>query len=304
MTKNNHISDVIIIGSGPAGLTAAIQLKRLGITSLLIEKESIGGSLPNANLIENYPGFPKGISGQKLTNLIITQFKKYNLNTIFDDVKDITKKNDLFEIKLPNETLLSKSVIVATGTKPNKLNLNNEEKLQNDKKLFYEVKNIPKNINSSKVIIIGGGDSAFDYAINLSKTNNNITILSRSKPCCIELLEKRVKNIKNISILKNCQVISFDHTICKTHKTKTHQIALKCKSNETHKIIIADYMLVAIGRKPKTNLLAKLQLEKDFPNIPGFFIAGDVKNGLNRQLGVAIGDSLTAAIKVKEYLTK
>jgi len=277
--KESKIYDTIIIGGGPAGISAAIQLKRSGISPLLIEKDRLGGSLLNANLIENYLGFPEGISGIELVKLIINQFNKYNIQTLFTEVKLILKNKNHFEINTINQTLKSRSIILATGSKPRKLNIEHEDQLYTSKKLFYELKEIPQT-NNKHFTIIGGGDAAFDYALNLAK-NNKVTIICRNTPKCIDILKQRVENNNNISVLTNQDIRQIED--------KDDKLKIICR-NIT---IETDHIIVAIGKTP--NILTEKQ--------PGIFFAGDVNNNV-RYLNIAEGEGLIAAEKVKNYLNR
>ena len=288
-----NIIDTVIVGGGPAGISASIQLKRLGTNPILIEKDQIGGSLLNANLVENYLGFPEGISGKKLVSLIVKQFECNNINAIFSEVKNITKKRNFYEILFDNKKFFSRSVIVATGATPKRVGLPKEEKMYKIKKLFYEIKEIPMNIKSKKFVIIGGGDAAFDYAQNLSEKGNDVTILSKSKPKCLDILMKRAEKNKNIKIFTDIKVLDFKYT--------ENNITLICSKGIT---VNCDYIIVAVGKKPNTVILDKTTIiNKLIDNkLPGLYLVGDTLREKSRHLGIAVGDGLLAAIKTKEYL--
>ncbi len=122
--------EVVIIGAGPAGMTAAIQLKRYGIPFVLLEKERVGGLLWNANLVENYPGFPAGVSGPKLINLIEKQMKRIGVEVTFDTVTNLSLEDDRFLVETPRTSYLPKYVVVASGTRPNPIPLTIPAKAQ------------------------------------------------------------------------------------------------------------------------------------------------------------------------------
>ena len=118
MIEGREQEKLTIIGAGPAGISAAIQLKRHGIDPLLLEKGNVGGLLRNAWSVENYPGFPEGISGQELVRLFEEQLKKTNVRTVFEEVLSLDMKNGTFLLETPSRTFSSEKVVLATGTKP------------------------------------------------------------------------------------------------------------------------------------------------------------------------------------------
>ena len=163
---------VAIIGAGPAGISTAIQLKRYGINPVLFEKGEVGGLLKNANLVENYPGFPEGISGLNLIELFKKQLKNLSLKIFYEEIKRLDYANNIFLLKTPEKLFYSSIVVIASGTKPKRpTHFEISENAKN--KIFYEVYPLLK-VKKKQIIIIGAGDAAFDYALNLAK-NNKIT---------------------------------------------------------------------------------------------------------------------------------
>ncbi len=211
---------MIVIGAGPAGIAASLQLKRAGLNPVVIEKNKFGGSVLNANLIENYPGFPHGIKGTDLADLFKKQVDLSDTDIIISEAKKISwnkssrllagfntpqkglypaasggvfkrwEDKDYFKVKLDNQELISRAVIVATGATPKKLGVVGEKELSGNK-LFYEIKKIPLSVKEKDFTIIGSGDAAFDYALNLAGRKNKIKILCR-QPICLKLLKERV----------------------------------------------------------------------------------------------------------------
>jgi len=286
--------NVAVIGGGPAGITASIYLKRAGVDVILFEKEEIGGLLLNAHLVENYPGFPKGISGKKLCKLFEEHLKKLNIRTIFEDVKNIEIEKNCFILSSQKGDTKFKTVILATGTIPQIIGIDGEQVLSG-KLVFYEIKDLlpklkPKNI----VIVIGSGDAAFDYSLNLADNDILIELYYRSKkPKCLELLEEKVKQCSKIKCHSNLEPIQLIENQGKPEVTFKSVITSKVSKMKS------DFVLIACGRKPNRDLLKK-ELKKN--NIPGFYIAGDIKTGRFRQVGIAVGDGIHAAMNVEAYL--
>ena len=279
---NQTIYDSIIIGGGPAGMMAAIQLKRTGKNVIIIEKNEIGGLLRNANWVENYLGFPEGITGHELVQHFINHLSSHDVPVIQTSVTEV-KKSQPLEVITNQETFQTRSVILATGTTPRKLNLPGEEDAT---RLFYERVDFcqsPIYKELQKVIIIGGGDVGFDSALNLKNQNIQPHILTRGELCCLPLLKQRAQE-KNITHHTNIQF----HEI----KNKDNQISVITNQGE----FTANAILVTIGRNPsiiETNNLG----EKD-----GLFFTGDVKNGIKRHVQIATGDALSTALEVATFL--
>lgn len=282
----NKIYDVIIIGAGPAGISAAIQLKRYGINFLILEKESAGGLLKNASLIENYPGFPKGITGLKLIGLFKKHLSELGIGIKKGNVIDVDFKKGFYSVKTEKNIYTSRNLIIASGTKPKSFKFENSSNV----KIYYDVYEL-FNIRNKEIAIIGGGDAAFDYAVSLSKNGNNISILHRgSKPACINALLKKVSLMKNISYFCNLHIKSLN-------KNK-NKIVIGCGKNKSFEV---DYLIAATGREPQLGFIKK-EKKKLFDKLKGesLFLIGDVKNEIYRQATISIGDGILAAMRISK----
>jgi len=289
------MNDVGIIGGGPAGISASIYLKRAGFKISLFEKNSIGGLLLNANYVENYPGFPDGIKGKELCDRMNDHLKKLDIKILNEEVKSINREKNEFILKTNQSEKKFKSIIIATGTKHKEIGVPGEEELKN-KFIFYEIKDLLPLIKpSNKCIIIGGGDAAFDYSLSLIEKKVETDIYFRSKkPKCLPLLSDRVKKISLISLYPNFKPLNITN---KNNKIEiTFQSILNSKKTITKK---TDYILIACGRTPNDNTLTDEFKEK---NIPGLYIAGDINTGKFRQIGIAVGEGIHAAMNVETYL--
>ena len=296
--KKRH--DVAIIGAGPAGVAAAVQLQRCGIHPLLFEQTRIGGLLNNAFKVENYPGFPKGISGPALVKKFkqyadkwaICYLKKWKINIIKEQVVRVTIYRGNF-ILLAKRNYKTKFLVVSSGTKPKypQFDLNGL-----DRRIFFEVYPLRKKKNK-KIIIVGAGDAAFDYALNLGR-NNKITILNRDKKIKgLSLLFKRTKQSfyrKNITYMSNMNISTIE---------KLNNCAIvKVLKKQKEKCLVCDYLLFAIGREPAMDFLP-LTLRKEFSDgDKNLYFIGDVKHGNLRQTGIAIGDGIHAAMSIYHNL--
>lgn len=280
--------EVVIIGAGPAGAAAAIQLKRYGIPFVLIEKERIGGLLWNANLVENYPGFPAGISGPRLVSLIEKQMKRLGVKVTVESVTKVRYQKNGFLVKTIQSEYEPRFLIVATGTAPKQIPFPVLGQAQ--ARVYSDVSRILTESNK-KVVIVGAGDAAFDYALNLTKNRNSVTILNRGRQVkCLGLLWERARAETGIEYRADtpiCQV-EFDET--------ENRLRIRTEANGS---LTADYLLFATGRTPQVSFLPDELLNN---NLEGISFAGDVKNGLYRQAAIAAGDGLRVAMEIYHTL--
>jgi len=275
---------IAIIGAGPAGCAAAIQLKRFGYEVLLFEADRIGGLLRNANFVENYLGFPDGISGKQLCELFDEHLKNLNIDVIYEKVNSIDFSKS-FIIHTEKLQYYADFCIIATGTKPIKID---DSAIEGDtsNKIFYEIKNLPHKLSNYKIAIIGSGDAAFDYALSLSE-NNEIDILMRSEyPKCIQTLLNKCNSMKNISVIKNISLINI--------LGKNQKLFLFCKKGNDLIYLTYDYLIIAIGREKNLPILSK-----DANKCERLFLIGDVSSEKNfRQASIAAGEGISIAMKI------
>jgi thioredoxin reductase (NADPH) len=291
-----RIYDAAIIGAGPAGVAAAIQMKRSGIDFIIFEKEAVGGLLKNANCVENYLGLAGGISGQEFLKLIQHQLKQLQIETVYEEIKEIEYKRDQFSLISNRNSYLCKYLVVASGTKPVKA----ENILIPDnckESVFHEVHPLMSK-SRKEVLVIGAGDAAFDYALNLGSRDNRVLILARGKkPRCLPLLHHRAMNNPNINFMTSSELI-------KISRLKKRKIFATIKTPEDTIFREFDYIIFAIGREPElgfishkfTKKISKL-LRKEL-----IYLIGDVKNANLRQIAIAAGDGITAAMRIYNKL--
>jgi thioredoxin reductase (NADPH) len=292
--------DAAVIGGGPAGIAAAVYLKRTGFTPAVFEKKVPGGLLRNAQCVENYPGFPGGISGPALAGRLAEHLRRWNILTIREEVKRIGRDRAGYIVTTAFNTHLAKAVIVATGTRPAEFKIPVAGRVGG--MVFREVADMPRSISGNRVIIIGGGDAAFDHAISLREGGCAVTVVSRSEPCCLALLRERAASIGTRTVIG---------AIPKKIRKNDGHLSLECGYGRKRLELEADYLVIACGREPampdfdgkiRRNLGKKPG--KIETNIDGLFFAGDIIRGRHRQAGIAVGDGILAAMLACEYLEK
>lgn len=287
-------SEVAIIGAGPAGLSAAIQLVRYGLEPLVFEKTSPGGLLRNANWIENYPGFPDGICGPDLVTRITAQAERIGVRLIFEEVLEVSYSED-FTIRTSGDTYTTGILVIAAGTVPRRLR---EPALPAEvqDRLFYEVYPL-LGLRDQRIVIIGAGDAAFDYALNLARSNT-VHILNRSRERkCLPLLWERASDQAAIHYHENTAVWDVGPGPAK-------DIILSCRSPSGDFTLRATYLIAALGRDPGTDFLSG-ELKADSASLESqgrLYWIGDVKNGIYRQTAIAAGEGVLAAMKIYQYL--
>ncbi len=289
----NKTVTAAIIGSGPAGIAAAIQLNRSGLKSLLMfDKKEHNSLLQNARMVENYLGFPDGISGIELLRKFYEQLTNNNINQIFSyvDSLDFVEQEQLFVITAGKDLYYSKFVIVASGTNPKKIDLINNN-------IYYEITNIISQ-KDKKIAIIGAGDAAFDYALSMAKANQ-VSIFNRgTNISALPILQKKVTLCAQIKYYDNTKVIKINNK-----NMRKQQLTLQHKTNIFEQDF--DYLIAAIGRTANKDFYSNTlkQLESMLIKNKLLYLAGDIKNNIYRQISIATSDGILAAMQLKEHIS-
>jgi len=285
----DSIREVLIIGGGPAGIAAAIQLKRYGIDTLLIEKQCLGGLLRNANRIDNYPGFIDGISGIELVALFKKHIEKAGVEVIYDKVVDVFLTEEKYIVKTERRKLHSKFLIIATGTRP-RLLVDPEVPEDIRDSVYYEIAPI-LDVKNKEIAIIGSGDAAFDYALNLS-LKNRVVIFNRKKIIrCIRPLYDECMRNKNIHYIDEAKLLSFKKSGDKT--------VISFSQNNEIKKWMCDLLVPALGREPNLEILND-EILTGCKMEETLYLVGDVKNGPYRQIAICVGDGIRAAMMINK----
>ncbi|MCL7416062.1 MAG: thioredoxin-disulfide reductase [ANME-2 cluster archaeon] len=297
------VYDVIIIGGGPAGLSAGIYAKRAMMNTLLIEKLGVGGQIIKTHMLENYPGFPE-ISGMELMQKMEEHVKTFDLEMKFADVLEVKNGGDVKTVVTSDGEFETRSVIVATGTNPRKLGVPGEDKFTGKgvstcatcDGFFFTGKD---------VALVGGGDSAIVEAIFLTKMVNKVYVIHRRDELRAEKInqERAFKNPK-IEFVWNSNLQSIEGT------DTVEKVVVRNKLTEETTEIPVGGVFMYVGIEPGTDFIDADKDEAGFlitgadlsTSIPGIFAAGDCRTTLLRQVATAVGDGALAAVSAERYI--
>jgi thioredoxin reductase len=283
-------ADVIIIGGGPAGVSCALQLKRYGMEPLVIEKERIGGLLWNASIIENYPGFPDGIRSELFIRKLEEHIGTAAVVTRFENVeRSEWSKKAGFQVFTDKNIYESPCLVVASGTSP--VTPYQVPRVLSGT-IFYDIRYMPA-VSDKKIGIIGAGDAAFDYALNLAGKGNRLYIFNRGSGIrALPLLISRAEVQKNITYHPN----HIFRSLKKPERTTTLSVIFDVDNLETAYQV--DYLIFATGRTPATGFLGPSIRNnmKSLINSKKLLLIGDAKGGRYRQAAIAAGEGIKAAM--------
>jgi thioredoxin reductase (NADPH) len=305
----NSIHDTIIIGSGPAGLTAALYAARAELQPVVIAGLNPGGQLMQTTEVENFPGFVNGILGPELMDNMMKQVARFGADIKQENVESVDFKSQPFLVRTEKNEYQAKTVIIATGADANWLNLPNEQRLRGKgvsacatcDGFFFKGK---------EVVVVGGGDSAMEEATFLTKFATKITIVHRRDEFkASKIMLKRAQDNPKISFVKNATVLDV------LGQDTVEGLKVKDNVSGQETVIPAQGMFLAIGHTPNTKIFAAAGVELDQKgyiavhnhtntNIKGVFVAGDVNDYRYRQAVTAAGMGCMAALDVEKYLAE
>jgi thioredoxin reductase (NADPH) len=304
MDKNYQ---VVIIGGGPAGLAAGLYCARSRLDTLLIEKGVIGGQITNAERVENYPGFPKGISGIDLGQLIHEQAASYGLETLPAEVTKAVPSQRHNLVSTSEGDFVSESLIIASGSQYRKLGVPGEDKLVGKGVSYCATCDGPL-FKGKALAVIGGGDAAVTEALYLSKFASSVKIIHRRDQLrASKIFQERAMAEPKIEFIWDTVVTQIEGD------GLVKQLVLKSTKNDRISILELAGVFVAIGSEPNSaqwrGLLPLDKVGYIITNelmetkIPGIFAAGDVRHNSVRQAITAAGDGATAAISAERFLS-
>jgi len=302
----DEIYDVLIIGAGPAGLTAGIYTSRGKLRTLIIEKGALGGGLATRDLIENYPGYPDGILGPELSSNMVNQALNYDTEVQLGEVEQIKIDDNYKVVKTPFGEYTGKALIIAGGANNKKLAVPSEQEFA-DKGVFYCATCDGPHFANKVVAVAGGGDSGITEGLYLTKLVSKLIIIEMLPQCTATkvLLDRAFSDSKiEIKCSTKIEAITGDEQV------KALEL-LDVQTGEKSTLEV-DGVLVQIGLEPNTAYLGGivplddqgyvLVNDKMETKVPGIFAAGDTRHNSMRQISTAVGDGTTAAMSAARYL--
>jgi thioredoxin reductase (NADPH) len=301
-----EIHEVIIIGGGPGGMTAGLYTSRSRLGTLLIESALFGGQMTTTELIENYPGFPQGVTGDELSRLMEDQARKFGMKTVTEEVVAVSLEGDVKVVQTQESTYRCKALIVSTGAEYRKLGVPGEKEFAG-KGVSYCATCDGAFFRDSPIVVVGGGDSALTEALFLTKFAKEVTIIHRRDALRgTKIYQERALSSPKIKFLwdSTVQEIKGDSTVRSIHvkNVKTGEI----------KEVDTEGVFLFVGLVPRTLFLKGvvqmdeagyiLTNEDCETSVKGIFAVGDCRKKLLRQIATAVGDGATAAFAAEKFL--
>ena len=298
--------DVIIIGGGPAGLTAGIYASRARLKALLIESYSVACQAVTTDHIENYPGFPDGVNGFELIEKFKKQAEKFGTEFIINEVKGIKENNPGWGILTDDKSYTSRAIIIASGARPKRLDIPGEDKFRG-KGVSYCATCDGALFKNKEVVVAGGGDTALEEAIFLTRFAKKVTIIHRRNALRgTKILQERAFSNKKIEFVWDAVISEI------LGAAKVSGVKVKNVKTGAEKDLSCDGVFIFVGYTPNTAFLKDLlPLDEGgyiiaddncLTSKPGIFACGDCRKKLLRQVVTAAGDGATAAFACQHYI--
>lgn len=305
---NNEVRDVIMVGAGPSALTAAIYTTREDIDTVLYEKATIGGLASTTDMVDNYPGFPEGVEGMKLAELLEKQAVRFGAHVDFGDVSAIRTEGDLKIVTVDGQDVKAKTVLIATGSDYKKIGVPGEAELYG-RGVHYCATCDGAYYRDRRLVVIGGGNSAIQETIFLTRYASHIDLLVRSSIKASDVLQDDLqKYIDEGKVTVHLETTTDEILIADGRAS-----GVRVTEKGEQKDIETDGVFVFVGLLPNTQFLEGSGVELDEQglvktdtrletSVPGIFASGDVRSGATMQIASATGEGATAALSIREYL--
>ena len=302
-----RIYDMLVIGGGPGGYTAALYAARSGLSVAVLEKLSAGGQMALTDTVDNYPGFPEGIDGFSLGENMQLQAERFGAETVLTEVLELDLRPEEKAVRTGDGMFWGKTVVFSTGASPRKLGLANEE-FYTGRGLHYCAACDGMRYKGKTVAVIGGGDSAVADALSLARIAEKVIIIHRRDALrATKVYHKPLEDADNVAFLWNSEVSEL------LGEGRLSGIRLKNVLTNEETELTVDGVFVSIGREPATALV-KGQLELDergyiaagedtATSLPGVYAVGDVRSKTLRQIVTAVADGAYAAHAAEQYLS-
>ena len=303
---NNHVYDMIIVGGGPGGYTAAFYAARAGLDTVVLEKLSAGGQMALTHQIDNYPGFEDGIDGFYLAEKMQKQAERFGAKSEYAEVIRMDLKASPKVVETSEGIFCGKTVVLATGANPRELGIDHETELVG-RGIAYCAACDGMFYRGKTVVVVGGGNSAAADALLLSRIAKKVIIVHRRDNLrATKIYHEPLMNAENVEFRWNSTVSEL------LYGDRLTGVRLKDVHTGEETELVADGVFVSVGRKPATELLAdQIELDKGGyiaagetteTNIPGVYAVGDVRTKLLRQVVTAVADGAMAVHMAEEYI--
>lgn len=303
---NNHVYDMIIVGGGPGGYTAALYAARAGLDTVVLEKLSAGGQMALTHQIDNYPGFEDGIDGFYLAEKMQKQAERFGAKSEYAEVIRMDLKASPKVVETSEGIFCGKTVVLATGANPRELGIDHETELVG-RGIAYCAACDGMFYRGKTVVVVGGGNSAAADALLLSRIAKKVIIVHRRDNLrATKIYHEPLMNAENVEFRWNSTVSEL------LYGDRLTGVRLKDVHTGEETELVADGVFVSVGRKPATELLAdQIELDKGGyiaagetteTNIPGVYAVGDVRTKLLRQVVTAVADGAIAVHMAEEYI--
>jgi thioredoxin reductase (NADPH) len=299
--------DVIVVGAGPAALTAAIYTTREDIETLLFERGVIGGLAAVTDKIDNYPGFAEGVAGLELSEQLRKQAERFGAEIELGEVTGLKEEGDLKRLETTSGDMLARAVLIATGSDYKKIGVPGEMEFY-ARGVHYCATCDGAFYRDKKLVVVGGGNSAFQETIFLTRFASHIDLLVRSKVRASDVLQEELQKFVDegkVTIhlgTTTDEIIGADNAVTKVGGTK----------GGTKVEFVIDGVFVFVGLMPNSQFVNKtldldpigfIKTDQDLQtSMKGVFAAGDIRSGATMQIASAAGEGATAALKIREYL--
>lgn len=304
-----YIYDMIIIGGGPAGYSAALYASRAGLDTVVIERMSAGGQMALTDIIDNYPGFENGIDGFELSMKMQQGATRFGARTKYGEVISVDFEGEIKRVETADKTYYGRCVVIATGANPRELLLENEPKLVG-RGVHYCAHCDGRFYKDKTVVVVGGGNSAVGDALYLSRIAKKVYLVHRRDTLrATKLYRDALMKAENVEIIWNSRVVEITEDGNRASGVRISDIY-----GYEESAIACDGIFISIGRQPVTGFLRNaLELDENGyiianestrTNIDGVFAIGDVRTKVLRQVVTAVADGAVAAHNAEEYLTK
>lgn len=302
----DHIYDILIIGGGPAGYTAALYAARAGLDAVVIEKMGAGGQMTLTDTIDNYPGFDEGIDGFTLGMRMQKSAERFGAKTIYSEIRSVDLAGEIKSAQTDKDAYYARAVIISTGADPRELGLENEREYIG-RGIHYCAHCDGRFYKDKTVIVVGGGNTAAADALYLARFAEKVYLVHRRDTLRAEkILRDPLLKAANVEFLWNSAVVKL------TCAERINGAEVKNVNTGDIRRISADGIFISIGRKPATQFLDNVLVLDDSgyivadettkTNIDGVFAVGDVRTKPLRQIVTAVGDGAVAVHFAEEYL--